>query len=87
MSVEMVIAVVAIATALLGVVVAMFGGVISFAIFAWQIGRWQTKSELRGKGLKDHLIEINDHLERINGRIGESENEMNDHKLKHAKEN
>ena len=83
----MVIALVAIATALLGVIVAMFGGVISFIVLAWQIGRWQSKSELRGKGLKEHLNDINKHLEKINGRIGDSENDMNEHKLEHAKEN
>ncbi len=87
MSVEMVIAVVAIATALLGVIVAMFGGIISFAVLAWQIGKWQAKSELRSKGLKDHLSEINDHLEKINGRVGDNENDIAEHRLEHAKEN
>jgi len=62
----------ALIVAVVGIGMTFSGGVLSFMLLMWRIGRWQAGAEGRTNLLVQRFDAVDARLDRINGSVGEA---------------
>lgn len=69
--------------ALVGLSFTFGGGVVSFMILMWRIGRWQAGAEGRSDMFIQRFDGIDDRLDRINGNLNDAHRRIDTHLAGH----